>query len=162
MKIRRNSCKRVLMPALVFILILFSITTLSVSGNDESFTIKGKQHYVFVLGVIDQDNTVIWHINTSGVSLGLYIAEFSQYKQFAAGIAWEPVYENASRTLHNHQYTIPSLANWTLVLENTNTEDALVTYEINIPISIPSFTIFPVILGLSLILILRKKRRVKK
>ena len=151
------------MPALVFILILFSITTLSVSGNDESFTIKGEKHYVFVLGVIDQDNTVTWHINTSGVSLGLYIAEFSQYEQFAAGMAWEPVYENASRTLHNHQYTIPSHANWTLVLANTNTEDAeVMTYEINIPISIPSFTIFPVILGLSLILILRKKRRVKK
>ena len=150
------------MPVLMFILILFSITTLSVSGNDESFTIKGNRHYVFILGVIDQDNTVTWHINTSGVSLGLYIAEFSQYKQFAAGMAWEPVYENASRTLHNHQYTIPSHANWTLVLENTNTEDALVTYEINIPINIPSFTIFPVILGLSFILILRKKRRVQK
>ena len=162
MKIRRNSCKRELMPALVFILILFSITTLSVSGNNESFTIKGNQHYVFVLGVLDSDNTITWYINTSGVSLGLYIAEISQYKQFSADRAWEPIYENASRTLHNHQFTIPSLANWTLVLENTNTEDALVTFEINIPISIPSFTIFPVIFGLSLILILRKKRGVKK
>jgi len=142
-------------------LILFSSPTITARSGSGEILVKGTGHYTFILGILDEGTIVKWHITTNDVSISLYIAERPQYLQYAAGMSWSPVYENESRTIHDHQYTIPNQANWTLVLENSNQADAQVTYDINIPVKIPSFTAIPALLGLLLAPIVRKRRRKK-
>jgi len=122
-------------------------------------TVIAKNHKVFVLGFLEKGTILKWSITSQDGSINLYIAEVAQYKKYADGMTWLPVYENMSRTTHAHQFEIPLLTNWTLVLENPGEFDTLVFYDINIPIDIPGLLVIPTLLGLLTILIVRKKRR---
>ena len=159
MEIQKNLNKRALW--LLMLMLVFSSSTImiSIAGN-EQITVKGTSHYVFFLGILDKEYIVEWNITvTNGVSISLYIANASQYERYADDpLSWSPEYENRSRTIHDHQYKIPHQANWTLVLENPNQADALVTYDFP-PKQIGGFTIITGLLGLTMAMFVIKRRK---
>ncbi|MFX0196234.1 MAG: hypothetical protein ACFFCW_08945 [Candidatus Hodarchaeota archaeon] len=169
MQIRNNLKKRVL--GLFMLILVFSLSPIMISKSESGeITIKGTNHFGFNLGILDEETKVQWNINvTNGVNINLYIAESAQYELYIKDLSWSPVYENTSRTIHRNfnpqefdektLFTIPTKANWTLVLENSNQADALVTFDIGIYVQIGGFTLIPGLLGLSLALLLFKRRK---
>ncbi|MFQ6124742.1 MAG: hypothetical protein ACE5R6_09090 [Candidatus Heimdallarchaeota archaeon] len=169
MQIRNNLNNQAL--GLLLLLLIFLSSPLMISNSKSGeITIKGTSHYAFTLGILDDDTKVQWDINvTNGISVSLYIAEAAQYELYVKDLPWSPVYENTSRTLHRNfnpqkfdeksLFTIPTKANWTLVLENSNQADALVTYDIGIYVQIGGFTLILSLLGLFLAIVLFKRRK---
>lgn len=153
-------------------MLIFSSPSLISKSESGEITIKGTSHYTFYLGILDAESELQWNINViNGVSISLYIAEVAQYELYVKNLSWSPVYENTSRTIHRNfnpqefdektLFVIPTQANWTLILENSNQADALVTYDIGIYVQIGGFTLIPGLLGLSLVLFLFKRRKKK-
>ena len=170
MQIRNNLNKPAL--GLLMLMLIFSSPSMISKSESGEITIKGTSHYTFYLGILDEESKVQWNINvTNGVSINLYIAEVAQYELYVKDLSWSPVYENTSRTIHRNfnpqkfdektLFVIPTQANWTLVLENSNQADALVTYDVGIYVQIGGFTLIPGLLGLSLALFLFKRRKKK-
>ena len=162
MQIRSNCSNRAIMPTIVFMFLLFSTPVMNSRAGSGEIVIGGTHHYVFVLGFLEEGTPVAWAITTGEGNINMYIAEVAQYEKYADNMSWLPVYENMSRSTHAHQYDIPLFTNWTLVLENPNQADVQVTYDINVPITIPGLLAIPTVLGFAMILIVRKKRTKKR
>ncbi len=170
MQIRNNLYKPAL--GLLMLMLIFSSPPMIAKSESGEITIKGTSHYAFYLGILDKGSKVQWNINvTNGVSISLYIANITQYELYVKNTSWSPKYENKSRTIHRNfnpqkfdektLFEIHTQANWTLVLENLNQADALVTYDIGIYVQIGGFTLIPGLLGLSLALFLIRRRKKK-
>jgi len=162
MQIQSKCCNRAIIPTIMLMFIVFTTPIVTSRAGSGEIIIEGTQHYVFVLGVLEEGTPVSWTITTDEGNINLYIAEIAQYEKYADGMAWLPVYENMSRSTHEHQFEIPLLTNWTIVLENPNQADVQVTYDINVPITIPGLLAIPTLLGFVMILIVRKKRTNKR